>query len=396
MRAVRLTRLLHAMERGRRVCLVVHLCVAAGCAAHAPADGPRLPRNATFALAGEFSIPPRTPFRLPDGPLFGGISGLAPEAGNHEYYGISDDSENSRVYRLRVDGEGAALKVTPLETIRLEPPPSSPIRLDPESVVLTRSGELIITSEGIGREPRVPPGLIRYTQTGKYVGLLDVRERYMPTVTGPLARGVRPNFGFEALTLSPDGERLFTCTETALVQDGDVATFDHGTVSRLLEYTADRASFRPAREFIYPLDPVDRPSFEASVVVKGLVELLALSRTEMLALERTYVENKATPGRGQNYARLYRIVIDGAADVSALESLKETRGLVPVRKTLVLDLAAVKGLGRELSPELDNFEALAFGPRLADGSLSLLIASDDNFNPSQRTWFLLFRVAPSR
>jgi glycerophosphoryl diester phosphodiesterase len=269
------------------------------------------------------------------------------------------------------------------------------VRLDPEGIVLTRGGEVIVSSEGIGREPRVPPGLIRYSRTGAVIGLLDVRDRFLPTTTGPLVRGVRANYGFEALTLSPDGERLFTATETALAQDGEAATFESGTLARLLEYTADGASFRPAREFIYPIDPVVRPPFESSVVVKGLVELLALSRTEMLALERTYLENKATPGLGTNYARVYRVSIDGAADVSRLESLQHAGSRARVRKTLVLDLANVKGLSADLAPALDNFEALAFGPKLGDGSASLVMASDDNFSPNQRNWFLLFRI-PNR
>jgi hypothetical protein len=362
-----------------------------GCAG-ARTDTPRLPPDPGFALAGEFSIPPRTSFPLPSGPLFGGISGLAPEIGNREFYAISDDSDGPRMFRLRFEGEGPAFRVVPFETVSLQLPAPSPVRVDTEGIVLTRTGELIVSSEGIGREPREPPALMRYTRSGAFIGVLEVRDRFLPTRAGPLTRGVRANYGFEALTLSPDGARLFTATETALAQDGEIATFESGTMARLLEYTADGPSFRPAREFIYPLDPVDRPSFEPSVVVKGLVELLALSRTDMLALERTYVENMATPGHGANYSRVYRVSIDGAANVAAIESLGSAGSLAPVRKTLVLDLAKVKGLSPELVPSLDNFEALAFGPQLADGSASLVIASDDNFSPNQRGWFLLFRV----
>jgi hypothetical protein len=54
-------------------------------------------------------------------------------------------------------------------------------------------------------------------------------------------------------------------------------------------------------------------------------------------------------------------------------------------------LKDVKGLSPELAG-LDNFEGMAFGPALADGSRSLLVVSDDNFSPRQRTSFLIFRV----
>ena len=63
-----------------------------------------------------------------------------------------------------------------------------------------------------------------------------------------------------------------------------------------------------------------------------------------------------------------------------------------MKKTALVDLANVPGLSPDLAPSLDNFEALAFGPRLADGRHTLMLVSDDNFNVSQRTWFLLFAV----
>jgi hypothetical protein len=41
---------------------------------------------------------------------------------------------------------------------------------------------------------------------------------------------------------------------------------------------------------------------------------------------------------------------------------------------------------------LDNLEGMALGPRLPDGTQSLLLVSDDNFSNSQLTQFLLFRL----
>jgi hypothetical protein len=35
---------------------------------------------------------------------------------------------------------------------------------------------------------------------------------------------------------------------------------------------------------------------------------------------------------------------------------------------------------------------MTFGPRLADGRRSLVLLSDDNFNPAQLTLFLAFAV----
>ena len=42
----------------------------------------------------------------------------------------------------------------------------------------------------------------------------------------------------------------------------------------------------------------------------------------------------------------------------------------------------------------DNWEALAVGPQLSDGRTTLVLASDDNFNPLQSSWIAV--MAPRR
>jgi hypothetical protein len=58
----------------------------------------------------------------------------------------------------------------------------------------------------------------------------------------------------------------------------------------------------------------------------------------------------------------------------------------------LLDLSNVAGLSPQLAETLDNFEGMAFGPRL-DGGPTLILVSDDNFSTIQRTTFLLFSIA---
>ena len=117
-----------------------------------------------------------------------------------------------------------------------------------------------------------------------------------------------------------------------------------------------------------------------------------MNRTTLLALERGFVENQENPARSRNTIRLFKITVTGATDVSSLDSLKGHTEVIPVTKTLLLDLSNVEGLSPELAPSLDNFEGLAFGPRLPDGRASLILVSDDNFSAAQRTWFLLFAI----
>jgi hypothetical protein len=42
----------------------------------------------------------------------------------------------------------------------------------------------------------------------------------------------------------------------------------------------------------------------------------------------------------------------------------------------------------------DNIESITFGPVLPTGNPSLILASDNNYNRSQRNLFLLFELIP--
>ena len=290
-----------------------------------------------------------------------------------------------------VDGLGGSLSVAPVDILSLEAGESGSAA-DHEGIVSLANGNFLISSEGTGREPRRPPAIDEYSSTGSFLRRLPLPDHFVPEPTGPVSRGARGNAGFESLTLSPDADRLFTATETALIQDGPTATFEAGTETRLLEYDAHGGTFRPAREFIYHLEKLDRPPFKPGVFVNGLVELLALNRSTLLALERSYVADEGKTAASRNGIRLYRISLAGATDVSALESIKGRTDVVPVTKTLLLDLSAVPGLSPQLAPALDNFEGMAVGPRLPDGRATLILVSDDNFAASQRTWFLVFAI----
>jgi hypothetical protein len=373
--------------------LVLTLAVSCGPRAVVPAIEPTTAtRSATFSLGGQFNIPALTRFPPAGGPRFGGISGLAAAAAAGEFLGISDDHENPRVYRLRTTGSGSGFRVSAVDYISLQLPSSGAFHLDPESIAVAPNGNLLIVSEGMGSaEPRVPPAVLEFAPNGTFIGSLPVRDRFVPNPTGPLVKGVRGNIGFESITITPAG-RLFVGTESAIVQDGELTTFEQGAPARIIEYVATSGGYETAREFGYMVEPVHRPPFDAGLAVNGLVELLALDEETLLALERSFVTEAANTGRNMNRIRLFRIDLRRATDVSRLDSLQDRSSFTPVRKVQLLDLSEVPGLSPELAPSLDNFEAIVFAPALPDGRAGLILASDDNFNPSQRTWFLLFAV----
>jgi hypothetical protein len=65
-----------------------------------------------------------------------------------------------------------------------------------------------------------------------------------------------------------------------------------------------------------------------------------------------------------------------------------------MKKRLILDLSKPSELGSAALPFIDNVEGASFGPTLSDGHRSLVLVSDNNFNPEQITQFLAFEILP--
>lgn len=127
-------------------------------------------------------------------------------------------------------------------------------------------------------------------------------------------------------------------------------------------------------EHAYPLDL--EPS---GAVINGLTELLVMDQGgHFLALERAFGL------RGFN-VRLYQLATGGATDTSTLASLRNPEGIAPIRKQLVYDFA-------QAPFAVDNLEGMTLGPRLPDGSQSLLLISDNNFEPDRPTQLILLRL----
>lgn len=373
-------------------------------------DAPRIPQvpglASSLRLAGEFAFPVLIESGILDGQRFGGVSALAFDPSTGDLLGLSDDSRTPRVFVLGVSGEGASFRVDLKSSFPLEVAGDGartagasgerpagheddrPAALDPEGLAIAADGRLFVASEGLpNSRPRVQPGIYEYSR-GQFVRALEVPEKFIQPSDGPVVRGVRANAAFESLTLTPGDRTLFTATESAVVQDGSAADFDHGAPSRIVQYEARNGTFVPRREFVYEVDAVARPDFTARFSINGLVELLAFSDTDLLSMERSYAEESAD-GRHMNRIRIYQISLQGATDVSGLGSLQGASGIVPVRKKLVVDFSALRGLSPALR-SLDNFEGLTFGPRGPRGG-TLITVSDDNFSALQRTVFLLLR-----
>ena len=127
---------------------------------------------------------------------------------------------------------------------------------------------------------------------------------------------------------------------------------------------------------------------ETGFNTNGLVELLALdNRGTFLALERSF--SAGAPGTG-NTIKLYEVRLNGASDISGINSLNaiNINTVRPVDKRLVLNFDT---LG--LPTGLDNVEGMTLGPVLPNGQQSLVLVSDNNFSATQFTQILAFGLA---
>lgn len=324
----------------------------------------------------------------------GGISAIEHVAGD-EYILLSDRGPNdgavpyaTRFHRATIhippDGSKPTIRLTATHLLTkgsgepligsanaLKKGEENPGRFDPEGCRLVRRpGEesLLALSDEYG--PRVD----LFDLTGQRVRKLKVPGKFeIDHPSGDAtaeahdnSRGRQPNSGFEGLAVSPDGQRLYAILQKPLSQDGVV---DNGKVighlNRILQI--DLASGDTA-EFVYPLESPDT----------GVSEILCVDERRALVLERD-----SGSGDMARVKRLALIDMAEATDVSEVKSLPSAREGLPspvrtVAKRPFLDLLAPRfGIAGREAPA--KFEGLTFGPDLADGRKTLLVAVDNDF-----------------
>ncbi|MGE5657408.1 MAG: esterase-like activity of phytase family protein [Actinomycetota bacterium] len=347
----------------------------------------------SLEFLGEYQLP-KTTF---EGTPVSGLSAITYDpqgtttfpSPSFRFYALSDDRSAyapARFYTLRLDlappgstgiQKVAVEAVTYLTDSEGQPFPWS--TLNPEGLSLSPRNSVFVASEGITSQGIAP--FIREfdLKTGKQRSDLPIPSRYLPdTPDEKQQQGVVNNLGFESLTLDPesfspggrDPFRLFTAVESPLVQDRDA----EATKVRLLHYViADRSPYLVS-EHLYTLDP------GPWTLLNGLTELVAIGKGgHFLSLERSF-------GLSGYKAKVFQVAVGGATDTSRIASLKgPLTNVEPVKKKLLLDFS-------DLGIPLYNLEGMTLGPRLPDGSQSLLLVSDDNFDRAQKTQFLLFRL----
>lgn len=359
------------------------LTVANGCALGAPAKPVEaaLPASKFDAGATARDNPPGSPLlaHVDLEPILGNdaheLSGSYYDSNTRRLYAVSDRSPRIACLTVSTDYRSFAL----CDKIRLKGSMAS--KWDGEALAW-RGGEFYIVANETNAEVE------RFDGAGLFLGQVSLPH-------APYDR-VLENKGLESLTISPTGKYLFVANEFAL--RGDPAAPSSGATIRIARRSLDSGIDAACA---YRTEPY-RGDF-------GVSEMVALSDTELLVLERDYVA-----GEG-NTVRLFHVDVADAdlghsnlgrtgACGSEVLSPSPLGSAVPVlTKTLVLDFASlpsqgVRHPGTQQHNLLDNYEAMALGPRLEDGRQIVFVTSDDNGNTQQvaRTLVLALDIPRQR
>ncbi len=327
-------------------------------------DIPKQPR-----LISELSLATGTEF---SGVEFGGISGLFPTGAEHEYLAISDDrSEHApaRFYRLSLSPSDDIwqFKLRSSHTLKtVTGKPFASGTLDPETIALLPSGDILWSSEG-DKDHR--PTLYLADRSGLTRKIYPLPQSFMHNKKKKT--GIRRNRGPEGMTLIPGGKRALLAMEDALYQDGKTASLKQGALIRLLEFDIENGQW--GAQYAYPTDPVPRRALLPPFIqVNGVTDILWMDESRLLVLERAY-----SAGVG-NTIKVFVTTLTGATP------WREDQPVMPLPKKLWFEIPS-ESFG-ELKP--DNLEAMAFGP-VIDGKRTLILASDNNFNRLQKNQFLI-------
>lgn len=338
--------------------------------------------NLSLDFLGEYKLPL---IDSSDTPV-GGLSAITYDRRRDRFYAVANDLSKdapARFYTLKIGinsnptgeisiGQVDIESVTQINKNEKTPQGS----IIPKGIAITPEQTVFMCGYS-ATDDQIAPFVQEFNINGKILKSLPIPERYFPNAdtSKQITKGIQKTSAFESLTFNPAGTiptsgepiNLFTATASPLVQDRDSSTPEKAA-SRLLHYLISYAPVLIA-EYYYPLDSS----------TSSLAELISIDKGgHFLSLERS--EEGSDLGQ-----KIFQITTGGATDTSRIDRLKgEIEGIKPIKKKLLLDL-------NELGIELDNLQGMTLGPRLKDGTQSLLLVSDNNSNPQQTTQLLLFR-----
>lgn len=292
------------------------------------------------------------------------FSGIAPMGG--DLYALVSDKEAADgffVFRIVQDEATGEVVHAALEGFRGNPAPVLDARgislRDCEGVAYVPSTRTVFIS-GEGDQEILEYGLDG-TPTGRGLSVPPVFS----------LRNIVPNYGFEALTYSPETRRFWTTTESTLPHDGQAAGPAAPGVQNLLRLQAFGDDLRPAAQYAYRMDRGKQDDF-GKIYVFGVSEMTALPDGRLLVLEREADVSNGYLG-SECTCKLFEV---NPSEGWQIDSSTDLHKLDPNRFLVKKLLAAFTTRMTPFRHDFANYEGMCLGRRLADGRRTLLLVSD--------------------
>jgi len=259
--------------------------------------------------------------------------------GNDRYAVVSDKQDNDGFYEFYIHLNEETGRVEDVKLVSFHQ--NANIPRDAEDICYVSStGTVFIASEDDQR-------IIEYDTFGQRTG----RELAVPTYLG--IDKIHHNYGFEALSYSDETALFWTCTESCLKTDGDLASLDNPKEVKVC--------LQPFNSTLQPLDNrvtyfTDKPSIksEPKQYAFGVPAMTALDDGRLLVLEREFFV-------AQNYLGSY--VTNKVFLVDPNDSVKKSIGSWTTKLNLT-------------KRNIANYEGMCLGPKLKDGRQTILFISD--------------------
>lgn len=351
------------------------------------------PTNTQLQYLHTYTIPHNYTFKET---IVGGLSAIDYDEKNNQYYMVCDDRSSlnpARFYKVKI-----AISQNKIDTVIFtqlsylkdengktypstkENPYKTP---DPESIRYNPNSKLLVwSSEGEntirGKDSiLINPSVYFVAPNGKFKDSVSLpRNLYMSFKE----KGPRQNGVLEGMSYADNYKTLMVNVEEPLQEDGPRADLQpNGAMIRFYQF--DMQTKKSTHQYAYELSPVVyAPNPINEYKINSVPEFLWIGNNQLLVLERSY-----STGRIPCSIRIFLADYNQATDVSNFTSLKAPAQYQPMKKTLLMNLD-------ELGIYTDNIEGISFGPVLPNGNRSILLVSDNNFSPIQKSQITLLEL----
>ncbi|WP_025743500.1 esterase-like activity of phytase family protein [Aquimarina pacifica] len=322
----------------------------------------------------------------------GGLSGI--DYQNNTWYLICDTSTPPiRFYKANLNyTKDGFTNVTIDDMIEIKSVAGTTFEktpVDPESIRFdSSSGNILYTSEG-SINNGIDPALIEISIQGDHIKNYTLPTNFKANSSDDTS-GPRHNGVLEGLSISFDKKGYWVSFELPLIEDGPEPDITD-TESPVRITKIDKTSGTPESQFAYELDPVSRePALGTEFKVNGLVEILEYDDQQFLALERSFSSGYIDGG---NTVKIYKVDATNATNTLSIDTFVAAT-YTKATKTLLFDFDTIR---KDLTNgTIDNLEGITFGPTLEDGSRTIVVISDNNFNSffPQYNQIIALKVVP--